>query len=74
MFRKRVAEILYRSLKSRDKLNTIEEAKRLTLEYKTSVIKKEAPLTNTFKSDFLASLDPFIAASFSSDFNPSDPF
>ena len=74
MFRKRVVDILRRSLKSLDKLNTIKEAKRLTLEREALVVKEEAPLTNTFDSDFLTSLDPSITASFYSDFNPSDPF
>ena len=74
MFRKRVVDILRRSLKSLDKLNTIKEAKRLTLEREALVVKEEAPLTNIFNSDFLNSLDPFIAASLYSNFNPSDPF
>ena len=74
MFRKRVVDILRRSLKSLDKLNTIKEAKRLTLEREALVVKEEAPLTNIFNSDFLNSLDPFKAASLYSNFNPSDPF
>ena len=74
MFRKRVADILRRSLKSLNKLDTIEEAKRLTLEREALVVKEEAPATNTFDSDFLTSLDPSIAASLYSDFNPLDPF
>ena len=74
MFRKRVADILCRSLKFLDKLDTIEEAKRLTLERQASVVEEEAPSTDTFDSNFLASLDPSIAASLYSDFNPSDPF
>ena len=74
MFRKRVADILRRSLKSLDKLDTIEEAKRLTLEREASVVEEKAPLTDTFDSNFLASLDPSIAASLYSDFDPSDPF
>ena len=49
-------------------------AKRLTLEYEASVVEKEAPLTNTFNSDFLTSLDPSIAASLYSDFDPLNPF
>ena len=74
MLRKRVADILRRSLKSLNKLDTIKEAKRLALEREASVVKEEAPLTNTFDSNFLTSLDPSIAASLYSDFNPSDPF
>ena len=74
MFWKRVADILRRSLKSLDKLDTIEEAKRLALEGEALVIEEKAPLTNTFDSNFLASLDPSIAASLYSYFNPLDPF
>ena len=74
MFRKRVVDILRRSLKSLDKLDTIEQAKRLALEREALVVEEEAPLTDTFDSNYLASLDPFIAASLYSDFNPSDPF
>ena len=73
MFRKRVADILRRSL-SLDKLDIIKEAKRLTLERQASVVEEEAPSTDTFDSNFLASLDPSIAASLYSDFDPSDPF
>ena len=74
MFRKRVADILRRSLKSLDKLDTIKEAKRIALEREALVVEEEAPLTNTFDSNFLAFLDPSIAASLYSDFNLSDPF
>ena len=74
MFRKRVADILRRSLKSLYKLDTIKEAKRLTLEYKAPVVEEESPLTNTFDSGFLTFLDPSIVASLYSDFNPWDPF
>ena len=74
MFWKRVADILRRSLKSLDKLDTIEEAKRLALNREASVVEEEAPLTDTFDSNFLASLDPSVEASLYYDFNPSDPF
>ena len=74
MLRKRVADILRRSLKSLNKLDTIKEAKRLTLKREASVVKEEAPPTNTFDSNLLISLDPSVAASLYSDFNPSDPF
>ena len=74
MFRKRVADILRRGLKSLNKLDTIEEAKRLTLEREALVVEEEAPLTDTFDSNFLASLEPSMAASLYSDFDPSDPF
>ena len=74
MFRKRVVDILRRSLKSLDKLDTIKEAKRLALKREALVVKEEAPFTDTFNSDFLTSLDPSIAASLYFDFKPSDPF
>ena len=74
MFRKRVADILRRSLKSLNELDTIKEAKRLALNREASVVEEEAPLTDTFDSNFLASLDPSVEASLYSDFNPSDPF
>ena len=74
MFWKRVTDILRRGLKSLDELDTIEEAERLVLKREASVVEEEAPLTNTFDSDFLTSLDPSIATSLYSDLNPSDPF
>ena len=74
MFWKRVTDILRRGLKSLDELDTIEEAERLVLKREASVVEEEAPLTNTFNSNFLASLDPSVAASLYSDFDPLDPF
>ena len=41
MFRKRVADILRRGLKSLNKLDTIEEAERLALERETLVVEEE---------------------------------
>ena len=73
MFRKRVVEILRRGLKSLDELDTIKEAKRLALEREAPTTEEETPPTDTFDSDFLASLDPSVAASLYSDFDPSDP-
>ena len=74
MFRKRVAEMLRRGLKSLDELDATEEAERLALEREASTTEEETPPTDTFDSDFLTSLDPSVAVSLYSDFNPSDPF
>ena len=73
MFRKRAVEILRRGLKSLNKLDTTEEAERLTAE-NSPIIEDTPPLTIPSEPGFLGKIDPAVIEALSSDFDPSNPF
>ena len=77
MFRKRVAEILRRSLKSLDKLDTIKEAEYSIVEQPPPAVIDEEPLPIIILSGSsynpLDPFDPNLAAALSN-FDPSTPF
>ena len=70
MFRARAAEMLRRGLKSLDKLNALEETKRLKREKAQALAVK----TSSFPSlSFKEPLNLALALALS-DFNPNDPY